>query len=197
MKTKKLGIPLGILLAFPLLASSALAAEPAIEHTADAKDPMVQVVSKKTDEEFEPTFLAMMIHHHHGGMKMAKLVDSHGDNSELKKMAAEMIATQGKEISQMTDWLKQWHSKSPEEYKVPEATEQTMAKTMAKLEAAKGKEFDHHFAKEMAAHHESGIAMAHLAQGRTEHQEVKSLAGTIVKMQTDERTKLLKYAGQE
>lgn len=196
MKTK-LYITIGTLVTSSLLALSSYAAEPSTEHSTEGHDPMTLALSKKSGKEFEPAFLEMMIHHHQGAMDMAKLVDSRADSAELKKMATEMISTQGKEITQMTDWLKQWHSKSPQDHKEPEASKQMMEKTMAKLKAAKGTEFDHHFSEEMAAHHQSGVAMAHLAVTRADHAEVKSLAETIMKMQTEERTKLLKLAGHE
>ena len=160
------------------------------EH-ASHKDPMTEHISKLSGAEFETAFLAMMIHHHEGGIKMAKLVPERSKSAELEKMAAKMIEDQQKEIAQMTPWLQQWHKQSPQDNKMPEESMKMMAKDMAELEAAKGEEFDKLFTKKMAHHHMGAIQMSRLAEDKAQHDEVKELAQKIIKMQTEERQKLL------
>ena len=46
-----------------------------------------------------------MIPHHSGAIEMSKVVLKHGDNAEIKKMAQKVIDDQGKEISELRDWL--------------------------------------------------------------------------------------------
>jgi len=181
--------------ALPLL--TAYAAEPASGHTSHGIDPITAELSKKQGAEFEAAFLAMMIHHHQGGIKMARLASSRAESPELKQMATEMIAMQEKEIEQMTGWLKQWHPQAPQQYKAPEAHEKMMMESVAKLEAAEGARFDQRFATDMASHHKSGVDMAELAVDRAKHQEAKAFAAMIVKMQTKERNELLKIALKE
>lgn len=187
------------LLLAPLAPFTGFAADEKKEHAgqASSKDPMTEHIAKLSGAEFEAAYLAMMIHHHEGGIKMAKLVPERSKNAELEKMAAKMIEDQQKEIAQMTPWLQQWHKQTPQDHKMPEESMNMMAKHMAELEAAKGEEFDKHFTKMMAHHHMGAIQMSRLAEGKAEHAEVKELATKIIKMQTKESQELLRMHGEK
>ncbi len=50
-------------------------------------------------------FVRGMIPHHQGAIDMAKIVLSNGDDAAIKKLAAEIIAAQEKEIAMMQSWL--------------------------------------------------------------------------------------------
>ena len=182
-----------------LVPSTGFSADEKKEHAEHAshKDPMAEHISKLSGAEFEAAFLALMIQHHEGGTKMAKLVPERSKSAELEKMAAKMIEDQQKEIAQMTPWLQQWHKQSPHDHKMPEESMKMMAKDMAELEAAKGEEFDKLFTKKMAHHHMGGIQMSRLAEDKAQHAEVKELAHKIIKMQTQERQKLLRMHEQK
>lgn len=160
------------------------------EHAEPGKDPMVAHIAPLSGSEFEIAFLSMMIHHHEGGAKMAKMVPEKAKSEELKKMAARMETDQQKEIEQMTGWLKEWHKKTPAEHQMPPEHMKMMEKDMAELEAAKGEEFDKLFAVKMAHHHMGAIEMSKLALHKAEHKEARELAKTIISTQTAERKKL-------
>jgi uncharacterized protein (DUF305 family) len=51
-------------------------------------------------------FVKGMIPHHLGAVDMAKVVLKHGKDPELKKLAAEIVVAQDKEIAFMQAWLK-------------------------------------------------------------------------------------------
>lgn len=47
-------------------------------------------------------------------------------------------------------------------------------------------QIDSHFIEQMIPHHEDAITMANLALTKAEHQEIKTLAGNIIKAQSEE-----------
>lgn len=58
---------------------------------------------------FDRTFIAMMIPHHQGAIRMAKVELAKGKDPELRAMAKAIIAAQTKEIAQMRAWRSQWY----------------------------------------------------------------------------------------
>jgi uncharacterized protein (DUF305 family) len=160
------------------------------------KDPMSAEIAKMSGAEFEAAYLTMMIHHHQDGVKMAEMVPSKAKSDKLKQMAKKIAADQQKEIGQMTGWLKQWHTKSPGDHKMPAESMKMMKDHMSELNAAQGEEFDKKWAKLMAHHHEGAISMAQLAVDKAQHQEVKDMAKTIISSQKKERQELLKMSGE-
>ncbi len=49
-------------------------------------------------------FVAMMLPHHQGAVDMAKVELQYGKDPEMRKLAADIVAAQDKEIAQMTAW---------------------------------------------------------------------------------------------
>lgn len=68
--------------------------------TADLKD--------KTGDEFDKTFITNMITHHEGAVNMAKLSAKQAKHDEIKKLSADIITAQEKEISEMKQWEMEW-----------------------------------------------------------------------------------------
>jgi uncharacterized protein (DUF305 family) len=154
------------------------------------QDPMVKVLKEQDGKAFESAFLSLMIHHHESGKKMASLGEKKATSPELKELAAKIGKQQTKEIAQMTTWLKEWHSKSPDHSIVPEESKKMEASVSASLESKSGAEFDKFFASKMAEHHASAIEMAKLEEHHSEHAEVKAMAKEMVAMQEKEKEKL-------
>lgn len=191
MKTPRL-----LILTLASLASFAIAAEND-KHAEHKKSPMAAMIADKSGADFEAPYLGMMIHHHKSGGPMWALARENATSDEIKALEKKTTPKEQKEIEEMTVWLKQWHNKSPEDFKVPEQSTQMMEKDMAELRAASGKEFDKLFGKKMAHHHMGAIEMAKLAEEKAQHAEVKSAASKIVESQQADRKKLLSISKQE
>lgn len=133
---------------------------------------------------FEVAFMQEMIIHHEMAVEMAKVAQERATRAELKTMAESIIAEQGKEIDQMTAWLRDWHGaqRTPMDH----AMMQEMDREMAALKAASGDDFDRKFAEAMIVHHQSAIDMARLVADRAERDELKALALGIIDAQSRE-----------
>lgn len=51
-------------------------------------------------------FARSMVPHHQGAIDMARVLLQYGKDPELRKLAQDIIATQGKEIAFLQEWLK-------------------------------------------------------------------------------------------
>jgi uncharacterized protein (DUF305 family) len=69
---------------------------------------MTEALQGKTGDEFDQTFIALMIEHHQGAVDMANEVLKSAKHQELKTLAKAIIEAQTKEITQMTAWQKAW-----------------------------------------------------------------------------------------
>jgi uncharacterized protein (DUF305 family) len=98
-----------------------------------------------------------------------------------------MVENQKKEKAQMTQWLQQWHSQKPGPMDMSDPSMKKSMGDLAKLKQVKGNEFDKLFAKSMSEHHAQGLATAKLAQQKAEHDQLKRLAGKMVKDQQEEK----------
>jgi uncharacterized protein (DUF305 family) len=187
--------PLLSLLAITTFAFAADEKKPAADH--HSMSPMAHAIMGKTGAEFEAAYLGMMTLHHQGGGKMWALVREKATSEELKALEKKTTPKEQKEIEQMTGWLKQWHSKTPNDFEEPAESKRMMEKDMAELRAASGKEFDQLFAKKMAHHHMGAIEMGKLGAEKAQHDEVKKSAQEIADAQTKDREKLLSLAKEK
>lgn len=133
---------------------------------------------------FEIAFMQEMIIHHQMAVEMARLAQERATRAELKTMADSIIAGQGKEIDQMTAWLRDWHGAQSKP--MDHAVMQEMDREMAALKTTGGVEFDRKFAEDMIVHHQSAIEMSQLVAERAERAELKTLAQAIIGDQSRE-----------
>ncbi|WP_133364970.1 DUF305 domain-containing protein [Qipengyuania sediminis] len=118
-----------------------------------------------SDTRFAPadvSFLQMMIPHHAQALEMAKLVKARTNNTEIRKIAEKIDASQADEIKFMTDWLKERgqpvamaHGGHAHHAMNGMATPEQMRA----LAAAKGEAFDRMFLELMTAHHKGALEM--------------------------------------
>lgn len=66
---------------------------------------MHQKMMSADDADPDRAFALKMIQHHQGGIEMARVVQQHGDDAEIKQMAQKTADMQRKEIAELQAWL--------------------------------------------------------------------------------------------
>lgn len=94
------------------LIAAPVAAQQAGQHGAMAKQDymksmqdMHQKMMSADDADPDRAFALKMIQHHQGGIDMARIVQQHGDDAEIKRMAQKTADMQRKEIAELQAWL--------------------------------------------------------------------------------------------
>ena len=132
----------------------------------------------------EVMFAQMMIKHHEQAIEMGKLAADHASSPEVKALAADIVAEQGPEITEMKSWLTE--SGSPLEAVHSMAMDGLLSDAqMTALSAATGAAFDKLFLTGMIAHHKGAITMAKLVVDSS-NPDAAALAKTIIDSQTEQ-----------
>lgn len=61
------------------------------------------------ERPFDRAFIDMMVPHHQGAIRMARIELAAGENPELTKLAEAIITAQAREIEQMNSWRVDWY----------------------------------------------------------------------------------------
>jgi uncharacterized protein (DUF305 family) len=135
-------------------------------------------------------FLEMMIPHHNQAVEMSHLAETNTKNPKILALAKIIDEEQLREIDLMSGWLGEGVGQ------VNGHQDHTMdgmltTDQMEALGRAKDTEFDRLFLAGMILHHEGAIEMTQMVTG-TENQQVKQLAESIIKSQT-EQIRQMKY----
>lgn len=141
----------------------------------------------------ERAFLQGMVPHHRSAIEMAKMAKKRGRHADIRDLAGDIIASQGREIDQM----KQIHERLVGKPLEPDpmaheklglspkqAGMDHMNSAAAMLERARP--FDRAFIDEMVSHHQGAIRMARAVVGKTRDPELWRLAQSIVGAQSRE-----------
>jgi len=140
-------------------------------------------------------FIEQMIPHHEDAITMANLALEKSDNQDIRNLATNIIASQGKEIKQMQDWYLSWFGKLVPTSDVVMSGHMMQGSGMhigmmgnqtdiTKLEQAAN--FDQLFLEQMIPHHQMAVMMASMLQSATNREEMRQLAGAIIQAQTTE-----------
>ena len=132
----------------------------------------------------EIMFAQGMMPHHQQAIEMSNMALKNGASSEVKKLAKGIIASQGKEISQLKYWLTATKSSMAMGHDMGMGGMLTKNDLIA-LKKLKGSKFDAAFLKAMIAHHEGALEMV-LMLDRTKNSEAKKIAMDIRAGQSDE-----------
>ena len=109
-------------------------------------------------------FMQGMIHHHAQAIDMVKLLETRTQSDDMKRFALRIQLSQDDEIKMMRRWLEVRGQEVPGEHAhhmpgAPLMPGMLTPAEMARLEAAKGPEFDRLFLEGMIKHHGGAITM--------------------------------------
>jgi uncharacterized protein (DUF305 family) len=98
----------------------------------------------------------------------------------------------------MKAWRDQWYAgkSAAMNMKMPGMMGSMKGRSMAKLAASKGKEFDSMFLSMMIKHHAGAVKMAKSAETKAQHSEIKDMSKKMVSAQEDEIAQMKKWKAQ-
>lgn len=157
-------------------------------------------------------FATAMVQHHAQALTMVDLTRDRDLGPRVQRLAQEILEAQGPEIQTMTGWLQDWHRPVPETMRdhVNAEDEGGMGgmrtdsasgsgsdlpgmmseREMSALESASDADFESRWLRLMIEHHRGAVEMARSEQARGEYADAKALAGTIVRDQEHEITRM-------
>jgi uncharacterized protein (DUF305 family) len=146
-------------------------------------------------------FMQGMIPHHAQAVIMGRWAASHGARADVQRLCLRIVAAQSDEIGMMRRWLRERKQDVPDStatrhvMKMDGMTHEMMMpgmlsdEDMAKLDRARGADFDRLFLNGMIGHHQGAIAMVEtlLRNGNAGHDEsVFRFANDVVSDQSAE-----------
>lgn len=134
-------------------------------------------------EDFEVTFMSMMVAHHQSTTEMAEWILERPGDAEIRDVAQTIIEEQNAEVEQMMRWLQEWYGQDPDAEMMGMMQEMMagMTNTMTNAEDP-----DQAFLEGMSEHHDGAIDMAQPALFEAVHPELRALAEKIIVDQTRE-----------
>lgn len=141
--------------------------------------------------EADVRFMQGMIAHHAQAIHMSKMAAAHGASPRLVRFAHKIDMSQAGEIVLMQDWLVANGQFAPDTSSWRTTTMHGMltGEELAKLDAARGADFDRLFLEYMIRHHEGALVMVAdlIATPRAAQDvDVSVLANDVVTTQTAE-----------
>lgn len=136
--------------------------------------------------EADIAFAQQMIPHHAQAIDMAGLVPSRAADKKVVDLAKQIEQAQDPEIQKLTGWLKDWGAPASGdgmdhgENGHSEMAGMMSEGDMAKLQKAKGAEFDTMWMRMMIKHHEGAVEMARAELKDGSHGDAKAMAQEII-----------------
>ncbi len=148
--------------------------------------------SVKGGNGIDRAFVAGMIPHHESAIEMATIAQRRGESAFVKKLAADILASQKKEIDTMRREDEALETAGIERGSLGISDHmEGMEAGVKRLETVKP--FDEAFLKLMIPHHEDALPMAKIELDKGEDPELKALAQEITDEQTREIAEMRKH----
>lgn len=167
-------------------------------HGSDASSASIEVPASADFSAADVVFARDMIPHHAQAVEMSDLALERSTDPQVRSLAAQIDATQGPEMAEMTGWLEQWGQPLPEASGAEgghggahggdhSAMPGMMsADQMQRLGEANGVAFDRMWLEMMIEHHEGAVVMAEAQLQAGQFPATATLARSIIATQTAE-----------
>jgi len=155
--------------------------------------------SPKPPNAADVTFVQMMIPHHRQAVEMSALAPRQGADPKVKALAERIDAAQTAEISSMQSWLKRHghgtrgdhgghggHGRPAASPSHADMPGMASPEEMARLQDARGGEFDRLYLNLMIKHHEGALVMARKVLAEGADVQIQQMAKEIVTTQNAE-----------
>ena len=129
----------------------------------------------------EEEFIANMIPHHQEAVDTASIIVAKTENTELKKIAENIVSAQKTEIALLGSWMKAWYPNS-----TLKVSYMQMMRDISKLS---GHDLDDVFMEDMIKHHEWAVHMAEEVLEVSQRPEIVKMANDIIRSQNAEIAK--------
>ncbi len=148
-------------------------------------DSSSKALAKLNGKAYDIAWLSQMIEHHRGAVEMSNACIKTCVDKDVKTAAQKIIDAQGKEIKQMTVWLKSWYKSSadPKQMALMKADMKPMMDTSM---AGMKMQADRSFLEGMIGHHEHAVAMGKDAAKRALRPELRQFGQNVVNDQSKE-----------
>ena len=137
-------------------------------------------------QNIDQHFIEQMIPHHEGAIEMSKIALERSKQPEVLQLANSIIASQQKEIDDMTTWYQSWFGSAPAEGSMGMMHMGSMEGDTDVLASIAAANFDREFLEQMIPHHEMALMMVAMLAAGTERPEMKQLAENIRTSQSRE-----------
>ena len=137
-------------------------------------------------------FIDMMVPHHLMAIQMARVAQKHGEHIQIKQLAANIITTQGQEITELKALKQRLYGTT----KTPTMMNPVQMDNTGMLmpnQLAQQHPFDKAFIDSMIPHHASAIAMASVALLRSKNPDILRIARSIVNAQSAEIGEMIQW----
>lgn len=141
-------------------------------------------IQRNSSHAIDAHFIEQMIPHHDDAIRMAALAKEKAEHKEIRELADAIMQAQTQENEQMKQWYRVWFGREVPTYSHGGHGMMNTGEDLIDLSTAKP--FDKAFIEQMIPHHEMAVMMAQMLSQSTTRPEMKTLAESIIKAQTEE-----------
>jgi uncharacterized protein (DUF305 family) len=143
-------------------------------------------------------FMQGMISHHAQALEMTELLKTHTDTEAMRKLGERIDISQADEIKMMQEWLVNRGQYAPEQFAHHHESMMMPGMLtpdqMARLAAARGREFDRLFLEGMIAHHQGALTMVEALMETPGAAQESEIFGFVSDVEADQSAEIARMS---